>query len=137
MAIHRIFLVLLVTFSLIGSTQAQQEQDQPGPPVCFTITDLGPAIEGAYDLNAKGTVVGQTDRWDATLRGFVYEKRKISPLSTPTGGTSSAQGVNSRGQIVGAATVPGGNWFPVMWQKGVYTNYPARAGAECDPLVNE
>jgi hypothetical protein len=122
MAIGRMFMVLLASFSLIGSTLAQQTQDQPGPPECFTITDLGPVIEGAYDLNASGTVVGQTDRWDATLRGFVYEKRKISPLLTPTGGTSSAQGVNSRGQIVGAATLPGGNWYPVMWQKGKMIN---------------
>jgi len=114
---QRIVLSFMVLVAIVSVASAQANPWYENLP-CYTVTDLGPAMPGAYDLNANGMVVGQTERWNATLTGFAYSKGEIVPLPTPKGGTSSAQGVNNRGQIVGAATLPNGGWYPVMWQKG-------------------
>ena len=108
-------LVLVVAVATAGTVSAQTSSTSKNVP-CYKVTDLGPAIPGAYDLNATGTVVGQTERWNATLRGFVYVQQKISPLPALGGTTSSAQGVNNRGQIVGSASSSDGTTHPVIWQ---------------------
>lgn len=124
MAIGRMFLVLLVTFSLTGSTPAQQAEVQPGrvgPPVCYAVTDLGDFYLNVYEslgLSPKGSVVGTTLRWGQPFQGFEYNKGIFKQLPTLGGGSADPRQINGRGQIIGQSQLSNGLWHAARWDHG-------------------
>jgi probable HAF family extracellular repeat protein len=131
MAIGRIVLVLLVTFSVIGSTPAQQKQGKAGPPVCYSVTDLGEFYDdgGKYlGLNAQGAVVGDTLRWGELLQGFEYKRGSVKQLPTLGGGSADPREINASGQIVGGSTLENGLWHAVLWNHGKPIDLPTLGG---------
>jgi probable HAF family extracellular repeat protein len=91
-----------------------------------TLTDLGTAGGSesfAYDINAKGLIVGQV--WMSTgVHGFVYDG-VMQPLPNPTGYEScAALSINNAGLIAGACASTSGPALPqraVTWKDGVVT----------------
>lgn len=82
---------------------------------CYKSTDLGTMVPGAYDLSNTGIVAGQTERWNTTMRAFSARNGQVSSLATLEASTSSAQGVNSVGEVVGTAQLTDGASHPVLW----------------------
>jgi probable HAF family extracellular repeat protein len=85
----------------------------------YTITDLG-TLGGGYSyarsINASGQVVGYSQQANETDRAFSFSGTALTdlltgstdPLGRPIGnGVSSANGINSAGQVVGSAIFPG------------------------------
>jgi len=131
MPINGIFLVLLMTFSLISSTSAQQKPAHPGPPVCYSVTDLGDVYDDGYKyigLNAQGSVVGATLRWGEPIQGFEYNRGRVKRLPTLGGGSADPREINASGQIVGGSTLPNGLWHAVLWNHGKPIDLPTLGG---------
>jgi probable HAF family extracellular repeat protein len=67
----------------------------------------------AAAINDSGTVVGtgqQTDGLHAFFRAFLFKDGLLMGLGTLGGSSSSAVGINGRGQIVGSSLVPGDSY---------------------------
>jgi probable HAF family extracellular repeat protein len=83
----------------------------------YSITDLGTlggGYSGAYGINYKGQVVGDSDG-----RAFLYSGGTLQDLATLLGGNLSiARGVNNKGQVVGV-TSTGGHQYD---QAFIYTS---------------
>jgi len=77
------------------------------------------------DINNRGQVVGESDvSQDVTAHGFVWDKHSgMKDLGTMPGDySSSGDGINNLGQIVGGSCDADGNCRAVLWQNGAITD---------------
>jgi uncharacterized membrane protein len=66
-----------------------------------TICDLPGAVRAldAGALNARGQIVGE--QFDGGIRGFLLDEGNFTTIDIPGAASTSALGINARGQIVG------------------------------------
>ena len=86
-------------------------------------TDLGALGDGPVStaqqdgLNERGEVVGTS--WVAGRpHAFLWRDGVMTALPTPAGATSTAQGVDDRGRVLGRVDDPAGPGGPVVWAHG-------------------
>ncbi len=99
--LHRLLSVLSLVMSLLLSAGAFA--------VDWTITDLGTlggTYSGAFDINARGHIVGSSTRRRQTVdRAFLHDGTTMRDLGTLGGTASWAHGINAGGQVVGGSTI--------------------------------
>src|SRR5215469_15526134 len=101
-------IILLLATNFLVSAQ-EQGTKQSGPPVRYTLTDLGTlggTFSQAFGVNDKGWVVGfATTEGDISLHAFLWRRGVMTDLGTLGGSdplpSSAANAVNNRGEIVG------------------------------------
>src|SRR5215468_6474466 len=80
-----IVITLLAIFNLPADAQ-EQDTKQSGPPVRYTLTDLGTlggTLSEAIGVNNKGWVVGfSTTEGDAALHAFLWRSGVMTDLGT-------------------------------------------------------
>lgn len=101
---------------------------------------LGGPDAFAIDINDRGQVLGfsfvdsvaNASTGIPTGHGFVWENGKMTDIPDPLGGTIvSPFYLNNKGQVVGAADLPGdlpGQQHPFLWQNGVFTDLGTLGG---------
>jgi probable HAF family extracellular repeat protein len=89
--------------------------------------DLGTLVgpdSGPFAINHEGQVAGSSylssvpnaDTGIPTMDPFLWEKGRITDLGTLGGTIGSAQGLNSRGQVIGISNLTGNQVFhPFLW----------------------
>jgi probable HAF family extracellular repeat protein len=90
---------------------------------------LGGTFSTATGINDAGTVIGNSSIAVGQDRGFVYADGVMTAL-VPSKSASSANGINSEGQIVGAI---GGRAF--LYENGVMTNLNTLIAPDSDFLL--
>jgi len=142
-------IILLLATNLPASAQ-EQGAKQSGPPVRYTLTDLGTlggTFSQGFGVNEKGWVVGfSTTEGDSALHAFLWRDGVMTDLGTLGGGDpvpySVALSINDRGEIAGYSETsiadPLGEDFcgaehfliclPVVWKEGVITTLPTLGG---------
>ena len=146
---RRLFSLLCWVISLLSITSLlaiaqEQGPKQSGPPVRYTLTDLGTlggTFSQAFGMNDKGWVVGfSTTEGDVGLHAFLWRDGVMTDLGTLGGSDplplSAALSINNRGEIVGLsetsiADTVGENFcgdflvcLPVVWRGGAITTLP-------------
>lgn len=71
----------------------------------------------AYDMNAAGQVAAVLADDDGNTRGVLFEKGKVTDLSSREGKHSDARGINERGQIIGSARNKDGTWNAFLFHR--------------------
>jgi probable HAF family extracellular repeat protein len=84
----------------------------------------------AFGVNATAQAVGESGPFagSAANHAFLYSNGMMTDLGTLGGATSSARGINDKGQVVGVATTSEGIGHPFLYQKGVMTSLGDLAG---------
>ena len=79
-------------------------------------------VSYAYGIGNAGHVVGATEN-NGVSRAFVWTQATgTAYLDTPDGTSSSANGVNSTGSIVGTMTLPDGTARAFLYENGIMTD---------------
>ena len=78
---------------------------------------LGGSVSMAYSINDSGVVVGEASTASGEMHAFVWQSGAIKDLGV-AGETSSARGINSRGDIVGVAYAKNVRGGAVLWSGG-------------------
>lgn len=93
-----------------------------------TVTDLGSLggmmSNGAYAINNRGQVVGQSDLpGDTVTHAFFWQNGVMTDLGTLPGDSNSiAYDINDKGQVVGVSCDVNFNCRPFLWDDGVMTD---------------
>jgi probable HAF family extracellular repeat protein len=98
-----------------------------GTMVGLGTLDQGHGSSIALDINDAGEVVGGSSSREGIARAFLWREGRMTELPTP-GGSSSANGINNLGQIVGYAGTSGRE-RPSLWQNGGHTDLGTLGGA--------
>jgi probable HAF family extracellular repeat protein len=142
-------LIIIILLSITNLAAFAQEQGTNGPPLRYTLTDLGTlggTFSQAFGVNDKGWVVGfSTTEGDVGLHAFLWRDGVMTDLGTLAGldplPYSVAVSINNRGEIVGfsetsIADSSGENFcgdflvcLPVVWSRGVMTTLPILGGS--------
>jgi probable HAF family extracellular repeat protein len=73
----------------------------------------------ATALNNRGQVVGErASAFEAPGRAFLWAHGEVTDLGTLGGLFARAFGINERGQVVGDATIAGGQTHAFLWEHG-------------------
>jgi probable HAF family extracellular repeat protein len=78
---------------------------------------LGGNLSAANAINDGGQVVGESTTASGEMHGFLWEHGAMKDLGNP-GETSSAYGINNRGEIVGASFGKNVRGGAVLWKNG-------------------
>ena len=94
---------------------------------------LGGSCTGAYALNNRGQVVGQSNLpEDQASHPYIWERNKMTDLGTLGGGYGFASWLNDSGAVVGAATSQGDHaLIAFLWKHGTISNLGTLPGNGC------
>jgi len=84
------------------------------------MTDLGTLggnLSAAYAISDSGQIAGESTTPSGELHAFLWEHGVMKDLGTP-GETSSAHGINNRGEVVGATFGKNVRGGAVLWKNG-------------------
>lgn len=98
----------------------------------YTVTVIGPAGSGAYDINNSGQVVGQL-LTAGTYTGFFYNGSTLTDLGTLGGTGSLAYRLNDGGTLVGSIDNNGVRQA-MSWAGGVVTPLPFTGYSEANGI---
>jgi probable HAF family extracellular repeat protein len=94
-------------------------------PAGWRMVDLGTLggrvayASSADAINARGDVIGNSwNRSQSRTRAFLWRGGRLIPLGTLGGGSSRANAINDRGQIVGWAETSSGKMHAFLWKNG-------------------
>jgi probable HAF family extracellular repeat protein len=106
--------------------------------VMTNLGNLGGPIDGVYDVNDAGQVVGYssttTGANELPAYAFLWSNGTLTNLGTISGTYSQANGINDSGQIVGEAQVGidshnSGIYRAFLWNDGAFANLGTLGGA--------
>ncbi len=143
-----LMIITLLSITNLPASAQDQGTKQSGPPVRYTLTDLGTlggTFSQAFGVNDKGWVVGfATTERDLSVHAFLWRRGVMTDLGTLGGSDplpySVAGSINNRGEIVGLSETsiadPLGENFcgdflvclPVVWRRGEITTLPTLGG---------
>lgn len=102
-----------------------------------TMTQVSMAHSMAYDINDLGQIVGSASNSDGDIHAFLWSDGTATDLGTLGGfDSSSADGINNSGQVVGSCWSFSGGWTSkaFLWADGTMTDLGTlggeRSGAE-------